>query len=997
MAAHLITILLLTTIHHSAGDERSSLLSFLAGLAPHSVLSLTDWNTSPNLCNWTGVSCHHLPPWQRVAKLDLSGRNIHGKLSPFLSNLSSLEVLDLSNNFLTGPIPAELGSLSGLKQLSLSSNLFSGTIPFQLGFLNLLVYLDLGGNQLTGQIPSTLFCNYSRSTINQLSLQYIDLSNNSLTGEIPLPSNDLCLLDDLRYLLLWSNQLSGSIPPALSNSSQLEWIDFESNNLSGGLPLYIFNNMPYLQFLSLSFNNLSTDDLNPFFTSLSNCSGLQELELAGNGLRGELPPSIGDLSVNLLQLHLEQNQITGPIHPNISNLVNLTYLNLSNNVFNGSIPPEISRLCRLERFYLSNNRLTGKIPPSFGKILQLGLLDVSDNELSGSIPDSFAHLPQFRRLLLNGNRLSGQIPPSLGNCINLEILDLSYNQLTGEIPPEIAGLQSLKLYLNLSNNNLHGHLPLEMSKMDMILALDLSCNNLSGMIPSQIGSCVALEYLNLSKNSFVGHLPSSIGALPYLKVLDLSSNKLAGAMPESLEASSTLRYLNVSFNNFSGVIPGDGVFKSLGGSSFFGNPWLCGYNIDGITECRTEPDHRLGRLIRISLSVSGAVIVLVIMFFIACQMMMRRRSSSPKVRLPSFSRSVFEDMDSMEDFVSNYHDYPRLSYQQLVEATNGFADTNLIGSGRFGRVYKGNLRTSTKIAVKVLDQMLDCSATQLTDSFKRECEVLKRTKHRNLIKIVTACSRPDFKALVLPLMPNGSLERWLYQTKPVDLSLELVVRLLSDVAEGMAYLHHYSPVRVVHCDLKPSNVLLDGDMTALVADFGIARLVKGVGDGGASGELQSLASCISTSGLLHGSVGYIAPEYGLGGHPSTQGDVYSFGVLLLEMITGTRPTDIVVHEGHNLHEWVKNHYPNNIESIIPTDLTLNLPSLAQHDPFYHNKLKRTVISELVELGLVCTQYSPSMRPTMIDVAHEMAILKQDISRLVVVDSSPTLPDSSSDC
>ncbi|KAI0511188.1 hypothetical protein KFK09_011813 [Dendrobium nobile] len=994
--AHLIAILLLATIHHSAADDRSSLLSFLAGLTPHSRLSLTNWNVSPNICNWTGVSCHHPPPLQRVALLDLSGRSLRGRVSPVLSNLSSLQVLDLSNNFLTGPIPPELGSLSGLKQLSLSSNLLSGAIPFQLGFLNLLVYLDLGGNQLTGQIPSTLFCNYSNA-MHKLSLQYIDLSNNSLTGEIPFPGNDLCRLDDLRYLLLWSNDLSGSIPPTLSNSSQLEWIDLESNNLSGGLPPHIFNNMPYLQFLYLSYNNLSTEDLNPFLTSLSNCSRLQELELAGNGLRGELPASIGDLSVNLLQLHLEENQITGIIHPNISNLVNLTYLNLSNNAFNGSIPPEIGRLRRLERFYLSNNRLTGKIPSSFGQIRQLGLLDISGNELSGSIPDSFADLPQFRRLLLNGNRLSGQIPPSIGNCINLEILDLSYNQLTGNIPSEIAGLQSLKLYLNLSNNNLQGHLPVEMSKMDMILALDLSCNNLSGMIPPQLGSCVALEYLNLSKNSFGGNLPSSIGALPYLKVLDLSSNQLLGAMPDSLKASSTLKFLNVSFNNFSGIIPGKGIFTSLTESSFFGNPGLCGYNLAGITHCKLpERDHRLGKLIRILVSVMGTLSVLASLFFIACPMMMKR-SGRPKCRLPSFRRPVLEHIDSTEDFTFTHcSDYPRLSYQQLVEATNGFADTNLIGSGRFGRVYKGNLRTSTKIAVKVLDQMPDCTATQLSVSFKRECEVLKRTKHRNLIRIVTACSRPDFKALVLPLMPNGSLESWLYHTKRAELSLELVVRVLSDVAEGMAYLHHYSPVRVVHCDLKPSNVLLDGDMTALVADFGIARLVKGGGDdGGASGDLdQSLGCCISTSGLLHGSVGYIAPEYGLGGHPSTQGDVYSFGVLLLEIITGKRPTDIVFHEGLTLHEWVKNHYHNNIDSIIPQELTLNLPSVAQHDPFYYKKLKRDLISELIELGLVCTQYSPSMRPTMIDVAHEMAILKQDISRLAV-ESSPILLSNSS--
>lgn len=231
--------------------------------------------------------------------------------------------------------------------------------------------------------------------------------------------------------------------------------------------------------------------------------------------------------------------------------------------------------------------------------------------------------------------------------------------------------------------------------------------------------------------------------------------------------------------------------------------------------------------------------------------------------------SIFHDEDQLGDeeggvkgFKGKQHYYLlKISYRQLLEATGGFGESSLIGSGRFGQVYKGVLHDDTRIAVNVLDPL----QADISGSFKRECQVLRRTRHRNLIKIITICSRPDFKALVLPLMPNGSLESHLYSPHggPINgpLRLTQLVSILSDVAEGVAYLHHHSPVRVVHCDLKPSNILLDEDLTAVVTDFGIARLVKTDDDqtGHVYNSVYDSASCSSTDGFLCGLVGYIAP------------------------------------------------------------------------------------------------------------------------------------------
>ncbi|KAE9601712.1 hypothetical protein Lal_00040690 [Lupinus albus] len=934
-------------------NDKNALISFMSGIVSDPKNALESWKShGVHVCDWSGVTCNNAS--EMIIELDLSGRLLRGIISPALANLSSLQILDLSENHFEGHIPKELGYLVHLEQLSLSKNYLEGNIPSEFGSLQNLYYLDLGNNHLEGEIPPILFCNVT-------SLSYIDLSNNSLGGQIPL--NNECILKKLRYLLLWSNQLVGHIPLALSNSTELKWLDLESNMLSGELPSKIVHNWPQLQFLYLSYNDFVSHDnntnLKPLFASLMNLSNLQELELSGNNIGGKLPHIIGDLPTSLLQLHLQENLIYGSIPPQIANLVNLTLLNLSSNLINGSIPPSLCKMGRLERIYLSNNSLCGEIPSALGDIKRLGLLDLSINKLSGTIPDSFANLPQLRKLLLYDNQLSGPIPPSLGKCVNLEILDLSRNKISGLIPAEVAALSSLKLYLNLSSNSLHGPLPLELGKMNMVLAIDLSMNNLSGAIPPQLESCIALEYLNLSDNSLEGPLPDSLGQLPNVRALDVSSNQLTGVIPESLQLSSTLKKLNFSFNNFSGKVSNKGAFSSLTIESFLGNNDLCGL-VKGMPSCHRKHNYHLVLVFSvIPVLLFGTPLLCMFRHFIVVKSKMRKPFEVDGI-------GDLEDEEETKDLK-----LPRISYRQLIEATGGFTSSSLIGSGRFGRVYKGVLVDNTRVAVKVLDTT---TAGEISRSFRRECQILRRIRHRNLIRIITICSKPRFKAIVLPLLPNGSLEKHLYPSLGHGLGQRLdvvqLVRICSDVAEGMSYLHHYSPVRVVHCDLKPSNILLDEDLTALVTDFGIARLVKG----DETTSTSDSESFRSTHGMLYGSVGYIAPEYGMGKHASTEGDVYSFGVLVLEIVSGRHPSNVLIHEGSSLHEWVKRQYlhQHKLENIVEQALQRLSPSgVSTH----YNKIWHNVVLELIELGLLCTQHNASTRPTMLDVAQEMGRLK----------------------
>ncbi|XP_073359140.1 uncharacterized protein [Aegilops tauschii subsp. strangulata] len=939
MAARPITVLIFTFLLslHTASpalvgeeDDRSVLLVFKAGVSGDPKGALAGWG-SPDVCNWTGVACdteHHVvklilseqelsgkvsfalgnlshlrtlnlsgnhftgsvppelgnlsylkfldvssntltgtvppelgnlsclkflnmssnmltqavPPelgnLSRLKFLDVSSNTLTGMVAPELGNLSRLSILDLSENVLSGVVPQELGKLSRLTQLSLNRNQLEGSIPVELSRIQHLLYLNLGDNNLSGHIPSAIFCNLS-------ALNYIDMSSNFLDGEIPIRAD--CPLPELTSLVLWSNKLNGSIPRSLSNSTKLQWLLLQTNFLTGELPSDdMFSGMRSLEYLYLSSNFLANSrnntNLEPFFASLTNCTGLKELSIARNNIAGTIPPVIGRLSPGLMQLHLQLNRIFGPIPANIANLTNLNTLNLSHNLLNGSIPQGITNMRQLERLHLSNNLLSGDIPSSLGMIPWLGHVNFSQN------------------------RLTGAIPPSIVQCVMMQNLDLSYNMLQGQIPAGLSRLSGL-LNLNLAGNLLSGAIPVTLGEMVRLQLLNLSSNKLSGTIPSQLGSCIELKYL------------------------DVSCNGLTGTLPQSLEKVASLVRVNFSYNDFSGEVPSGGAFAGFRADAFLGNDRLCAGTASmtpGLARCSGAKRNHL----------HNRQVVLLVVGIVA-----------------SFTMAI--------------------------------------------------------IGLAVLDPKN--GGGEVSRSFKRECGVLRRTRHRNLVRVVTTCTQPDFHAIVLPLMTNGSLESHLY---PRDggpgrgMDLAWLVAIAGDIAEGLTYLHHYAPVRVVHCDLKPSNVLLDDDMMAVVADFGIARLVKDMGDDDNTGSADP---CNSTAGLLQGSVGYIAPEYGLGGHPSTEGDVYSFGVMLLEMITRKRPTDVLFQEGLTLHGWVRRHHPHDLTAIIAR------PWLAATDAMLSVAQANNVVIELMDLGIACTQHSPPARPTMVDVCRAIALLKDSSS------------------
>nr|XP_023923232.1 putative receptor-like protein kinase At3g47110 [Quercus suber] len=534
------------------------------------------------------------------------------------------------------------------------------------------------------------------------------------------------------------------------------------------------------------------------------------------------------------------------------------------------------------------------------------------------------------------NRLQGSIPLSIGKCKSFNLLNLSQNNLSGTIPKQVLAISSFSISLNLARNFFIGSLPSEVGSLVHLTELDLSENKLSGEIPSSLSSCTSIENLYMEGNFFQGIIPTSLSSSRSIQVMDFSRNKLSGPIPKFL-GNLSLKNLNLSFNDFEGEVPIKGVFANASALSIVGNKRLCG----GISKlklprCVTKENKKMKRHLAIKMLISMACVILVVttVSFLFYWHKSRRKENTSGFYL---RKSLL-----------------RVSYQMLLKATDGFSSANLIGVGSFGSMYKGILSEEGSIvAVKVLN----LQRRGASRSFFSECETLKNIRHRNLVKIITSCSSVDFhvndfKALVFEFMPNGNLENWLHdvetdfkQVEIQNLNLLQRINIAIDVACALNYLHHCCPMPVVHCDLKPSDILFDYDMTAHVGDFGLAKFHL---------ELTNLKQ--SSSIGIRGTIG--VTEYGLGSEVSTKGDVYSYGIILLEMITRKRPTDSMFDGVLNLHNYASIAWPNRVLEIAdPKLLNKNDEVIGNHNCTPTNRMNECLIS-MVKLGLACSMELP---------------------------------------
>ncbi|KAH9716281.1 protein kinase domain-containing protein [Citrus sinensis] len=617
------------------------------------------------------------------------------------------------------------------------------------------------------------------------------------------------------------------------------------------------------------------------------------LNISGLNLTGTIPSELGNLS-SLQTLDLSFNWFSGSIPASIFNMSSLLSIRFTNNTLFGELPPNFcNHLSNLEYLFLKSNMFHGKIPSTLSNCKRLRNISLSLNDFSGTIPKEIGNVTTLIGLHLRGNKLQGEIPEELGNLAELEELWLQNNFLTGTIPSSIFNLSSL------SN-------------------LDLSVNNLTGEIPEELGNLAELEKLQLQNNFLTGTIPPSIFNLSSLSDLELSFNSLTGVIPHEIDNLHNLEWMIFSFNKLVGVVPttifnvSTLKFLYLGSNSFFGR-------------LPSSADVRLPNLEELSLSELSFL------------------SSSNCKYLEYFSISNNPLGGILPRVIANQR---RFTYLELFQATNGFSENNLIGRGGFGFVYKARIQDGMEVAVKVFDLQYG----RAIKSFDIECGMIKRIRHRNIIKFINSCSSDDFKALVLEYMPYGSLEKCLYSSNYI-LDIFQRLNIMIDVASALEYLHFGYSVPIIHCDLKPNNVLLDDNMVAHLSDFGMAKpFLK---------EDQSLTQTQTLA-----TIGYMAPEYGREGRVSTNGDVYSFGIMLMETFTRKKPTDESFTGEMTLKRWVNDLLLISIMEVVDANL------LSHEDK--HFVAKEQCMSFVFNLAMKCTIESPEERINAKEIVTKLA-------------------------
>ncbi|CAM0882553.1 unnamed protein product [Alopecurus aequalis] len=948
----------------------------------------------PSTIRWFDVAANNLSgdiagasfP-ETLVLLDLSANHFTGAIAPSLSSCTGLKTLNLSYNALAGTIPEWIGHIAGLEVFDVSSNRLTGAIPRSVAACSSLRMLVVSSNNISGSIPESL------SSCRALRL--LDVANNNVSGAIPAAV--LGNLTSLETLLLSNNFISGSLPSTISACNNLRVADLSSNKITGALPTELCTPGAALEELLMP-DNLLTGSIPP---GLANCSRLRVIDFSINYLSGPIPPELGQLRA-LEQFMTWLNSLDGRIPAELGQCRSLRTLILNNNFIGGDIPVELFNCTGLEWISLTSNRISGTIRPEFGRLSRLAVLQLANNSLDGAIPKELGNCSSLMWLDLNSNKLTGEIPRRLGRQLGATPLSgiLSGNTLAfvrnagnackgvggllefAGIRPErllqVPTLRSCDFTRLYSGAAVSGW-----TRYQTLEYLDLSYNALVGAIPEEFGDMVLLQVLDLARNNLSGEIPSSLGRLHDIGVFDVSHNRLQGGIPESFSNLSFLVQIDVSDNDLTGEIPQRGQLSTLPASQYADNPGLCGMplnpcsdrlpraSMSGLSATATADGNSNSKwpLPRTAWA-NGVILAVLVTAGLACAVSIwavvvraRRRELREARMLSSLQDGTRTattwklgkaEKEALSINVATFQRQLRkLTFTQLIEATNGFSAASLIGSGGFGEVFKATLKDGSTVAIKKLIPL----SHQGDREFMAEMETLGKIKHRNLVPLLGYSKVGEERLLVYEYMTHGSLEDMLHVHHPADgvtlaapLSWEQRKKVARGAAKGLCFLHHNCIPHIIHRDMKSSNVLLDNDMEARVADFGMARLIS------------ALDTHLSVS-TLAGTPGYVPPEYYQSFRCTAKGDVYSLGVVLLELLTGRRPTDKEDFGDTNLVGWVKMKVMEGAgKEVVDPEL---LKAAAGDD--------ETEMMSFLEMALQCVNDFPSKRPNMLQV---VAVLRE---------------------
>ncbi|KAJ7537744.1 hypothetical protein O6H91_11G020200 [Diphasiastrum complanatum] len=904
-----------------------SLPNDLGGLS-----ALKELDLSNNLFN--GSIPPSLGSLQNLVNLIFAGNKLDGIIPDMFHKMTSLVLADLSNNSLSGEIPKTLTLLPQLSTLNLSYNELTGSLPTNLGVLQQLRILELSHNKLSGSID--------RSLTSLDKLIYVDLSENSFSG--PLPWQQILPVSlGIVHLNLSYNQFSGPLAPANAGNlfaNQLQTLDVSSNRLSGELPSFQF--VFALKVLKLQ-NNSFTGGVPPALLT-ADSSILEDIDLSMNKLSGKL----GSVTAkNLLSLNLSFNLLSGMLPKSLGIC---SAVDLSKNLFSGDLSGMKIWSDSLMILDLSHNFLTGNLPNQTAQLAQLIFLNLSHNSISGSIPFSFGLYQKLTFLDLTFNQLTGLVPMSFFHSSSLTELRLAHNLLYGSIV--LDSVHSVDSVPSQQINPRSDFSPLSSFAYSPLVVLDLSWNYLNGCIPLRFGSLTTLEVVDLSKNELIGSISEQFSRLANLQSLDLSFNQLVGELPSSLPVG--LQALNVSNNHFSGHIPPILQHKFPMSSFFPGNSGLSLENdpLSFPPDMNGPVSITQGKRERNSLSakaglIGGCIAVAVLIFLVGLFAYHKRTfRTHKKARTSEFCVINKESDQQSGKTAGSLHRPDHVGQNDVVVipgATMDFSKEQLfclenvtfsettanlkvrspdklagdlflldnsiiftaeelsrapaavLGRSGFGTSYKATLDNGHVLVVKWLREGL----VKSKKDFTKEARNYSTIRHSNVMPLRGYYwgPREHEKLIVSDFMSSGSLAGRLFERagrrfSPLNWLQRL--RIAIDVARGMSYLHLQH--RLPHGNLKATNVLLHGqDPDGCISDYGLHSLMTRSGT----------ANLIISAGAL----GYQAPELANARitKPSFKADVYAFGILLLELLTGRGAGDIMPESSGavDLPGWVR--------------------------------------------------------------------------------------------
>ncbi|KAF8102026.1 hypothetical protein N665_0201s0317 [Sinapis alba] len=914
---HLFLLFFTLVLQAEAADPQTESLLTLKSQLTYNSNTLQDWfinnnnnNYSNNTklvtsCSWSGVRCNQNST--SVISINLSSKSLAGNFpGKLFSVFTDLLELNISDNSFSGEFPPEIFNITSLRSLDISLNNFSG--PFPNGgvssSLKNLILLDALSNSFSGSLPIDLPL--------LENLKVLNLAGSYFTGSIPSQYGSF---KNLEFLHLGGNELSGNIPKELGNLKTVIHMEIGYNSYQGVIPWQI-GYMSELKYLDIAGANLSGFLPKHF----SNLTKLESLFLFRNHLSGEIPWELGEVT-SLVNLDLSDNHLSGTIPESFAGLKNLKLLSLMYNEMSGTLPEGIAQLPSLDTLFIWNNYFSGSLPKSLGMNSKLRWVDVSTNSFQGEIPHGICSRGVLYKLMLFSNNFTGSLSPSLTNCstlvrIRLEdnsfsgvipfsfsqlpdisYIDLSRNKLTGGIPQDISKATELD-YFNISHNpELGGKLPQEIWSLPRLRNFSASSCGISGPLP-EFDSCKSVTVIELSNNNISGTITTSVSSCHSLYKMDLAGNIIAGEVPETLAKLPHLKVLDLSDNNLAGSIPSDKVFRSMGKQAYEGNANLCGLPLK---PCAAYSSRKL-----VSVLVACLVSFIIIVAGTLGLYYVLQRSQG-RWKMVSFSGLPHFTADDVLRSFEPSEEPPQVS-SSVCKAVLPTGITVIVRKIELQGKKKG-------VMLKTLTQM-------------------GNARHVNLVRLLGFCYNNH---LVYVLYDNnlhtGTLADKIRIKKRDWVTKK---RIINGVAKGLCFLHHECYPAIPHGDVKSSNVLFndDNNMEPCLGEFGFKHMLH-------------LNKGLFSSDQMEDVV-----------RAEQQKDIYSFGELVLEILTNGKLRDA----GRLVHN-------------KPKDVLLR-EVYAENENGFEQEVKR-----VVDVALLCISSNQSDRPCMEDAlrflseAHSSSRLK----------------------